>query len=256
MAPGPGDCHTGHMISGATRFETFGAQHQVVLVVFVVGCLAAGLAGRALLRRGEDAVTRWCRVSAVVFGVFVVTVQVTDWVMEGFDVHKSLPFQICDLVQIVLVVALWTRSRTWTALGYYWGLTLSVQGVLTPDLRTPFPEARFLLFWALHLAVVWMAVFLGIGLRQGPTWREYRRVVALTFGWVAVMMVINTLVDSNYGFLNAKPRAGSILDSFGPWPMYVVAEIVIVAILWALITLPWVVGRRHSTLPDRQKSAV
>lgn len=243
------------MISGATRFETFGGQHQVVLAVFVLGCLGAALAGRALLRRGDEAVTRLCRVLAVVFGIFVVTLQVTDWVMEGFDVHKSLPFQICDLVQIVLVVALWTRSRTWTAIGYYWGLTLSLQGVLTPDLRTPFPEARFLLFWALHLAVVWMAVFVSIGLRQGPTWREYRRVVAVTFGWVAVMMTVNTFLDSNYGFLNAKPKAGSILDSFGPWPMYVVAEIVIVAILWALITLPWVLGRRGAAPVARQGSA-
>ena len=30
-----------------------------------------------------------------------------------------------------------------------------------------------------------------------------------------------------------------VLDVLGPWPVYVVAEMVIVMVGWALITLPW-----------------
>jgi len=37
------------------------------------------------------------------------------------------------------------------------------------------------------------------------------------------------------------------LDVLGPWPVYLLAEITIVLIVWALMTWPWVRTRRHAT---------
>ena len=42
------------------------------------------------------------------------------------------------------VWALWTRARVPTALTYFWGLTLSVQGIITPSLAEAFPHPRVL----------------------------------------------------------------------------------------------------------------
>jgi hypothetical integral membrane protein (TIGR02206 family) len=50
---------------------------------------------------------------------------------------------------------------------------------------------------------------------------------------------VNTVLGSNYGYVNAKPAAASLLDFFGPWPVYLLVEIVIVSTAWALMTLPW-----------------
>ena len=47
------------------------------------------------------------------------------------------------------------------------------------------------------------------------------------------------LLDTNYGYFNGKPD-GTVLDYLGPWPWYVLAEVAIVAGIWALITLPWI----------------
>ena len=52
-------------------------------------------------------------------------------------------------------------------------------------------------------------------------------------------MGFNAVADTNYGYLNSKPSGGSLLDLFGPWPGYVVVEIVVVAAVWALMTWPW-----------------
>lgn len=138
------------------------------------------------------------------------------------------------------VYALWTHRRWAVSLTYYWGLTLTTQAVLTPDLAAEFPDPVFQLFWAMHLLVVWAAVYLTWGVGLTPDWRSYRTALLVTAGWAAAMLGFNALAGTNYGYLNAKPPSASVLDLLGPWPWYVVAEIVVVVAAWALVTWPWV----------------
>jgi uncharacterized membrane protein YwaF len=59
------------------------------------------------------------------------------------------------------------------------------------------------------------------------------------------------MTGTNYGYLNRKPAVGTVLDLVGPWPGYVVVEVVVVAGVWALMTWPWARVRgdapRHSS---------
>jgi hypothetical integral membrane protein (TIGR02206 family) len=170
--------------------------------------------------------------------------EVVDWVYAGGNYRTSLPVQICDFAWLIAGVALVNGSVGWSALLYYWGLTLSLQGVLTPDLDHVFPDLQFFGYWARHVAPVWAAVYL-IGVRAGPSWRSYRFVLALTALWAAGVMVLNAVLGSNYGYLNAKPVSHSLLDILGPWPWYVVVEAVLIVVGWGLITWPW----NRSTVP-------
>ena len=68
--------------------------------------------------------------------------------------------------------------------------------------------------------------------------------------------LFNVVAGTNYGFLNEKPSTGSLLDYLGPWPTYVVAEVAIVAVVWALMTWPWVlVTRDRAGVPTPPASA-
>jgi hypothetical integral membrane protein (TIGR02206 family) len=156
-------------------------------------------------------------------------------------IKYSLPLQLCDLASIAAVWALWTYSSTAFALTYYWGLTLTSQAFASPELTGPdFPSLQFVSFFGMHSLVVWAAIYLiwGVGLR--PDWRGYRVAVLVTLGWGAVMLSVNQLAGTNYGFLNAKPLVASLLDVLGPWPWYLLWEAVLGAAGWALITWPWV----------------
>jgi hypothetical integral membrane protein (TIGR02206 family) len=172
----------------------------------------------------------------------------------SFD--HSVPLQLCDLAELTAAYALWTHRKWAFALTYYWGLPLSSQALITPDLNAPdFPSHSFLTFFALHLLVVWAAIYLTWGYGMRPGWRSYRFAVITTLTWGAVTMIFNAITGSDYGFLNGKPANGSMLDFLGPWPSYVLAEVVIVGVIWALMTWPWERKQRSTSSQSSDPSA-
>ena len=220
------------------RFETYGPSHLTVLAIFGVGVVLIVLAGQQL--RGAAAEQTVRRTFAVAILAITVPLQILQFTPDEWNLQTSLPLQLCDLAWMFAVYALWTRNRLASTITYLWGITLTTQGMLTPDLASDFPEPRFLMFWAMHLLIVWASFFLVLGLRILPTWRTYRQTVAITLAWAVSAYVFNVVAGTNYGYLNRLPKNASLLDYLGPWPLFVVLEIAIVAAVWALLTWPWV----------------
>jgi hypothetical integral membrane protein (TIGR02206 family) len=189
-------------------------------------------------RRQTDAQSRTMgRVLGAVTALIYAAVLVYSFIPPS---RWSLPLQLTDLATAAGAYALWSQRHWAVALTYYWGLVLSVQALVSPVLRGPdFPHYQFLAFWAIHLLVVWAAIYLTWGRGFRPTWRDYRFVACLTLSWAAITMTFNSFAGTNYGFLNRKPGTASLLDLFGPWPLYVLVASVLVAIVWALMTWPW-----------------
>jgi hypothetical integral membrane protein (TIGR02206 family) len=161
----------------------------------------------------------------------------------------SLPLQLTDLATTAGAYALWSQRHWAYALTYYWGLVLSVQALVSPVLKSPdFPNYQFLAFWAIHLLVVWAAIYLTWGRGHRPTWRSYRIAIAVTCAWAAITLTFNTIAGTNYGFLNRKPDTASLLDVMGPWPVYVFVASALVLAVWTLMTWPWerIAGRLRS----------
>ena len=221
-----------------TRFEPFTAEHFMLVLGFLVVCVALAMLGRA--HRGTPAEVRFRHGFALLIPCFTVPMQILQLVPGTYDIDTSLPLQLCDFAWVAAIAALWSRHWAATGLVYFWGLTLTIQGIVTPSLTDLFPDPQYFMFWGMHFFTVWAAVYLTFGLRVPLTWRSYRFTVACTSVWAVSVMVFNAFVGTNYGYLNHKPSVGTLLDFFGPWPGYVVVEIAVVAGVWALMTWPWV----------------
>jgi hypothetical integral membrane protein (TIGR02206 family) len=237
-----------------TRFQPFSAEHWVLIAGFLVVCAVLALLGRA--QRGTGADVRFRRGFALLIPCFTVPMQVLQLLPGEYDLGRSLPLQVCDLAWVAAVAALWTRHWAALALVYFWGLTLTVQGILTPSLEQAFPDPRFFMFWGMHFLTVWAAVYLTFGLRTPIGWRGFRFTVAVTLAWAVVAMVFNALTGTNYGYLNRKPSVGTLLDVMGPWPGYVVVEIVLVTAGWALMTWPWTRARGGAAAATTRRRSV
>jgi hypothetical integral membrane protein (TIGR02206 family) len=236
------------MATAAERFEAFSAQHYVVLLLFAVGAVAVVLLGRA--HRGDPRAGAFARGWAVAIAFCGLASQAYQLTPGDFALSTSLPLQLSDLAWMAATWALWTRSPVPVALTYYWGLTLTVQAVVTPSLAEAFPHPRFFAFWALHLLVVWAALYLSLGLGVAPTWSTYAVTVVVTLVWAVLVYAFNTAVDVNYGYLNRKPGSASLLDLLGPWPTYVFVSLAILLAGWALMTWPWTAVRRRRRRRD------
>jgi hypothetical integral membrane protein (TIGR02206 family) len=228
----------------ARSFETYGPSHLTVLAIFAVGVVLVVLAGRRLAGTVSEQPLR--RALAVAILAVAGSLQVLQFTPDEWNWQTSLPLQLCDLGWMLAVYALWTRNRLCATITYLWGITLTTQGIFTPDLESEFPELRFLMFWGMHLLVVWAAFLVVPGLRILPTWHNYRQTLAITLVWAVVVFVFNVIADTNYGYLNRLPKSSSLLDFLGPWPLYVVLEIAIVAVVWALLTWPWALKTAES----------
>lgn len=233
-------------VSARQDFTAYGPSHWAVLGVFAVGAVVLMIAGRRYGNR--PGTRRFTKIFAGVILAVLIAELIYYLLPENWDLGSSLPIQLSDMAGLAAAYALWSMRHWAYALTYYWGLTLSTQAMLTPALYGPdFPSWEFSLFWAWHFFVVWAAIYLTWGLGMRPDWRSYRLVVLVTACWAAVLLVFNSVAGTNYGYLNAKPAIGSLLDFLGPWPWYLLPEAALVFGVWALITWPWVRIRRATT---------
>lgn len=228
------------------QVPSYGLTHWVPLAVFACGLVLVVRLGRR--HRSADGPTRFSRTVALLVPAVTVPFQLVDLAVN-FDIDVTLPLHLCDLAWIAATWALWSHRLFPVALTFFWGLTLTIQGIVTPSLGEDFPHPRYFAFWALHLLIVWAAVYLVVGLGLVPRWRDYAAAVATTLAWAVVVYLFNEVADTNYGYLQRKPD-GSILDLFGPWPWYVVEEVAVVVAVWALMT--W--GAQRAVRPPSRGS--
>jgi hypothetical integral membrane protein (TIGR02206 family) len=235
------------MESAQREFSAYGPSHAAVLVVFAIGAVLLVWIGR---RQSESQGRLLGRVLGGVLAATFIVALIYKLVRPSLD--TSVPLQLCDVAEVTAAYALWSQRHWAFALTYYWGLVLSSQALITPDIGTPetgapdFPHHLFVTFFMLHVLVVWAAIYLTWGRGMRPTWRDYRLAVVATLAWAVFSFTFNVLTGTNYGYLNRKPPTASLLDVLGPWPLYLIVEITVVAIVWAMMTWPWERTRQHS----------
>jgi hypothetical integral membrane protein (TIGR02206 family) len=215
--------------------ELLDAEH-----VGALGVTAAAVAAATRVRSVAAS-----RALAVLIGAAYV-VEHAYFIARGtWSLDFNLPLHLTDVVTIVAVLALWTARPLLVELTWFWGLTASLQAVLTPDLGSAdFPELLWWTFFITHAGAVVAAVVLVIGRGITPRPGAVKRVFAATLIVAAAAGTANLLTGGNYMWLRKRPEAGSLLDFMGPWPWYILSAAVLALLLFTLLALPFR-RRRH-----------
>jgi hypothetical integral membrane protein (TIGR02206 family) len=166
----------------------------------------------------------------------------------GLDV--DLPLHLTDAVTVVAAFALWSPGALRFELTYFWGLTASLQAVLTPGLDPDdhFPSFFFWHYFMTHSGVLVAAIFLAFGLGLTAHSGAVLRVFAATAAWAAVAAAGNALTGGNCMFLAERPETASLLDHMGSWPWYILGAALLALVLFALLDIPF--RRRRALWPS------
>jgi len=223
--------------------KLLGIEHLATLAL--IAAVIATLIVAARLRPGS-----WTVVACRVLAVVIVANEASWWVwLAGHGTYSAsyaLPFQLCDVAAFVSAGALWFRHPLLVELTYFWGLAGTANGLITPDVSDHFPSFGFMQYFIAHGAIVAAALFLVIGLKISPRPGAVVRVFVLTFVLMVLYAGINLLSDGNYMYLRHTPGAHSLLDLLGPWPWYIAGAAALALVLFAILDLPFTIGRHRS----------
>ncbi len=157
---------------------------------------------------------------------------------EGIHFPQNLPFQLCDVTVWMTVVACLTLKPWVVEFDYFAGMAGAGMALITPDLWTPWPTYPAIYFFLAHggiVAGIGVVVFGGLArLRQGAIWRAFGGLV----GYAVLVGVFNAVFHTNYMYLCVRPKNASVLDAFGPWPVYLLPAAGLALGMYFLLWLP------------------
>ncbi|PKA04190.1 TIGR02206 family membrane protein, partial [Leptospira ellisii] len=132
-----------------------------------------------------------------------------------WEIRYDLPMEFCNWSMIVAAIALYSHNRTFAELSYFWVMSGSVNGVLTPDLSVSFPHPYFFIFFIAHSGLVIASLYVVFGLRLEPRPGSVFRTFCYSQIYFVSAFVLDFLLGANYGYMRAKPSGGSALDLLG-----------------------------------------
>jgi hypothetical integral membrane protein (TIGR02206 family) len=202
-------------------------------------------------RRWPGPWVRWAgRAISVVLVADAVAFVSVPLAQGAWSAQTSLPLALCDVALIVAAIACWWPKWSLAVeLTYFWGLAGTLQAVITPDLSAGFPRLEFFEFVVGHLGIVVAALYLVVGLQLRPRGGAVRRVFAITAAYTAFVGWFDWLTGSNYMYLAAVPRHGSLLSVLGRWPWYILSAAGVALVLLLILDVPFY--RRKLSTPDR-----
>jgi len=193
----------------------FSPLHIVLLAVTVLAAAALS----ALCRRGRIP----ARSLQLFLGSGLAANELVWWCFryshEGIHAG-NLPLQLCDASVWLTVLACLTLRPLIVECAYFTGIAGAGMALLTPDLWSPWPSYPAIYFFVAHGGIVIACAALIFGRMAVIRPGAWLRVFAILLGYAIALGAVDWISGANYMYLHYKPKSESLLNAFGPWPIY------------------------------------
>ena len=111
--------------------------------------------------------------------------------------------------------------------------------IIQPELWAPIASYPSVYFFVAHGGIIMSILYLVWGKIARPRQGCLLRVLIMLNGYAVLVGCFNAVFHTNYMYLCHKPQVASLLDFFGPWPVYILAGEAIAMVLFTLLYLPF-----------------
>lgn len=223
--------------SDLTPFQAYSSSHWCVLILTVLVTVVMVVLARKN-PTGKTAPTLGYMLAGIIlFNLLALLFHGINRV--GTTWVDLLPMQLCDWLSFIAPAALIWRKQWLYEITYFLGVAGTLHGLITPDLQYSYPHFYFFTFFIGHAGIVIAAAYLSFGLSFRPYPRSiFRALVFIQFYFITAALV-NFLLDTNFGYLRAKPLNPSLIDYLGPWPWYLVSLELLALLSFFICYAPW-----------------
>ena len=223
------------LFSNEIPFIAYGNSHLVVLCFSLLLLALILIASKKLCTEKNLFIGRFL---AIILALSVVVYTIFEIAFGRFTIADDLPLSLCNLFALVAPFALWYPKHKYFEPIYFLVMAGTFQAIVTPDLYFDYPAYEFFKYWITHVGLVLLMIHYMVCFALYPTAKG----ILKTFGWLNVYVVallpLNYLLDANYFYLIEKPLNPSVLDFFGPWPVYILVAEILVMGFFAIAMIP------------------
>jgi hypothetical integral membrane protein (TIGR02206 family) len=216
-------------------FVAYGNSHLSVLFVSAL-LLALVLVASKKLSPNQNLVIGRCL--TVILALSIVVFTIFELIFGRFTIADDLPLSLCNLFALLAPFVLWNPNHKYFEPIYFLVMAGTFQAIVTPDLYFDYPAYEFFKYWITHVGLVLLMIHYMVCFALYPTAIG----IVKTFGWlnlyVVVLLPINFFLNANYFYLIEKPINPSVLDFFGPWPVYILVAEILVMGFFAIAMIP------------------
>jgi len=189
---------------------------------------------------GTKSMIRW--VLALILWINEFAWQYWNYSVGKWTLQTMLPLHLCSILVWIGAWMLITKSYKIYEFMYLMGIAGALQALATPDLGIyGYPHFRFFQTFLSHGLIVTSAVYMTVVEGFRPTWKSLLRVFIWVNIYAGIVYYINTLIGSNYLWINDKPATPSLLDLLPEWPIYIVYMELLGIACMLLLYLPFAV---------------
>jgi hypothetical integral membrane protein (TIGR02206 family) len=234
------------------RFALFSPEHFLVMALLVTGGFLILYASRRCA--SEIAI----RNLAIAIGIFMIVQELFDRgyhvLLVGDRLADVLPLHLCGMSVFLSAIMLINRSYRLFEVVYFWGLGGATMAILTPDVQFDFPHPVYITYFTSHALIIVAVCYMTLNYGYRPTAGSLLRAILITNAYMVLVFPVNLLLNTNYLFLNAKPKGATLLDALGPWPYYIAGMEVIGLAVFVLLYLPFAFARDTASSRPAEKS--
>lgn len=225
-------------------FSAYSTSHSVVMLIAVALIASIFVANKKLNYQQNLLIGRSL---SLFLALTVVVYTIFEIVFGRFTIAEDLPLSTCNLFCILAPWLFWRPNFKFFVVVYFLVMAGTLQAVLTPDLYRGFPSYGFFKYWITHVGLVLLVIHYLVCFELYPTAKSMLSAFAWLNIYVLALVPINFLLGANYFYLMAKPINPSVLDYFGPWPIYILVAELLVMGFFAIAMLPVILVKRTAT---------